>query len=235
MYLTSRKYIEPDQKVAELVIENPSFLLVLEHFGVDEVFKDKTVEELCHQSGISVPVFTAICNLYNGFNFTAQNSLNRSDIPMVIRFLRNSHRYYVNEKYPEILNFIRKLSAKDNMKEIELIEVFFNEYFIEVREHLEYEEEVVFPYFESLAGTQRPMPGKEFSASYYLDHHSDIESKLADLKSLLLNHLHIKNLNSAKRKLLYALFELEYDLMAHSVIEEQILIPLGISAETEKQ
>ncbi|HPT22805.1 MAG TPA: hemerythrin domain-containing protein [Bacteroidales bacterium] len=234
MYLTSRKYIEPDHKVAELVLENPSFLLVLEHFGVDEVFKDKTVEELCRLSDISVPVFTAICNLYNGFNFTAQNSLKRSDIPVVIRFLSNSHRYYVNEKYPEILNFIRNLSAEGNKKEIELIEVFFNEYFIEVREHLEYEEEVVFPYFNSLAGTQRPVPGKEFSASYYLDHHSDIESKLADLKNLLLNHLHIKNLNSAKRKLLFALFELEYDLTAHSVIEEQILIPLGISAETEK-
>ncbi len=235
MYLTSKKYIEPAQKVAELIIENPSFLLVLEHFGVDEVLKDKTVAKLCAQSGISEPVFVAVCNLYNGFNLDSTDNFKSSDIPVVIQYLRNSHRYYVNEKYPEILNFIRSLSVEDHKKEIEMVEDFFNEYFIEVREHLDYEEEVVFPYFEGLARDFKPVPGKVFSASQYLDHHSDIESKLSDLKNLLLNHLHIQNLNSAKRKLLYALFELEYDLKAHSMIEEQILIPLGISAETEKQ
>jgi regulator of cell morphogenesis and NO signaling len=233
MYLTSKIYIEPGLKVSDLIKENPSFLLVLEHFGIDEILKEKTIAQLCSQYNIGEFIFTAICNFYNDFNFVNQDKLNRSDIPVIIRFLSNSHRYYKNEKYPEILQYIKTLNVPEHKKEMTLVELFFNEYFVEVKEHLEYEEEIVFPYFSHLYDNVSPASEKKFSASLYLDHHSDIESKLADLKNLLLNHLHIKNLNSVKRKLLYALFELEYDLKIHSMIEEQILIPLAVSLENK--
>ena len=186
MYLTSKIYIEPDLKVTELIKENPSFLLVLEHFGVDEILKDKTIAQLCSQYNIGEFIFTAICNLYNGFNFVSHEKPDRSDIPVIIRFLSNSHRYYKNEKYPEILEYIKKLNIPDHKKEITMVEVFFNEYFVEVKEHLEYEEEIVFPYFSHLYDNLTPESEKKFSASQNLDHHSDIESKLADLKNLLM-------------------------------------------------
>ena len=235
MYLTSKIYIEPDLKVSELIKENPSFLLVLEHFGIDEILKDKTITQLGRQYSIGEFIFTAICNLYNGFNFVNQEKLDRSDIPVIVKFLSNSHRYYKNEKYPEILEYIKKLNIPDHKKEMTMVEVFFNEYFQEVKEHLEYEENIVFPYFSHLFDNLTPESEKKFSATLYLDHHSDIETKLADLKNLLMNHLHIKNLNSVKRKLLFALFELEHDLTIHSMIEEQILIPLAISLENKNR
>lgn len=233
MYITNKRYIEPEMIVTDLVPDNPSFLLVLEHFGIDDVLKDKTISQICREHGVSESIFTAVCNLYNDFNFTGQEMLKREDIPVIIRFLRNSHRYYSFEKYPEILNNIKKLSVAGHEKEIKMVEDFFNEYFLEVKEHLEYEEEIVFPYFTRLAENREAKTVERFSASQYLDHHTDIESKLSDLKNLLLKHLHIPNLNSSKRKLLYALFELEYDLKVHSMVEEQILIPLGISLEKE--
>ena len=76
MYLTSKIYIEPNLKVTELIKENPSFLLVLEHFGIDEILKDKTIAQLCSQYSIGEFIFTAICNLYNGFNLVNQEKLN---------------------------------------------------------------------------------------------------------------------------------------------------------------
>lgn len=235
MYLTSKQFIESDLKVSELIKENPSFLLVLEHFGIDEILKDKTITQLCLQYCIGESIFTAICNLYNGFNFVNQEKLDRSDIPVIVKFLSNSHKYYKNEKYPEISDYIKKLNIPDHKKEMTMVEVFFNEYFQEVKEHLEYEEKIVFPYFSHLYDNLTPASEKKFSATQYLDHHSDIETKLADLKNLLMNHLHIKNLNSVKRKLLFALFELEHDLTIHSMIEEQILIPLAISLENKNR
>jgi regulator of cell morphogenesis and NO signaling len=36
-----------------------------------------------------------------------------------------------------------------------------------------------------------------------------------------------------RRQLLFALYELEYDLYIHSLIEETILIPAGIGIENE--
>lgn len=218
-------------KISDIIKENPAILLVLEHFGIDDALHERSVSQLCKEAGIEELLFTSICNLYNGFNFNYPEKLNNSDIPVIIRYLNNSHLYYKNEKYPEIIAFIRKLNTYGNSTEMKLAEVFFNEYFEEVKEHLDYEEDIAFPYFYMLCENKGTRVRDDFSASSYLKHHSDIESKLTDFKNLLLKHLHITNQGAVKRKLLYSLFELEFDLKIHSMIEEQVLIPLVISIE----
>ncbi|MEZ4906350.1 MAG: hypothetical protein R2771_01600 [Saprospiraceae bacterium] len=107
-----------------------------------------------------------------------------------------------------------------------MIEKFFNEYFDEVMDHLNYEEQVAFPYFSNICGHNIRKGDTSYSAEEYGSHHTDIEMKLADLKNLLLKHIKIAGDINIKRKFLYSLFELEYDLMIHSVIEERVLIPI---------
>jgi regulator of cell morphogenesis and NO signaling len=231
MYLTNRTYTKPDMKISVIVKENPSILLVLQNFGIDDKFDEKTVSDLCKNHGIGEYIFSVICNLYNGFNFIDPVMVKNSDIPAIISYLKNSHYYYKNEKYPEITDYIKNLSTSQQQKEIKLIETFFNEYFSEVNEHLDYEEKIAFPYFYAIYENRHNLPSEKFSAADYLDHHSDIESKLSDLKNLILDHLQIKNKGSVKRKLLLSLFELEFDLKIHSMIEELILIPLVIALE----
>jgi len=231
MYLTNKTYLKPDMKISDIIRENPAILLVLEHFGIDDVLHEKSVAQLCKQSGIGELLFIVICNLYNGFNFNEPDKLSNSDIPVIISYLNNSHLYYKNEKYPEIIAYIRQLNTSGHSREMKLAEVFFNEYFEEVIEHLDYEDKIAFPYFNQIVGNSRIKSKDGYSASSYLKHHSDIESKLEDFKNLLLKHLQIKNQGAVKRKLLYSLFELEFDLKIHSMIEEQLLIPLVISIE----
>ncbi len=43
MYLTSKTYVKSDMKISDIVRENPSILLVLEHFGIEDVLQDKTI------------------------------------------------------------------------------------------------------------------------------------------------------------------------------------------------
>lgn len=45
MYLTSKTYVKSDMKISDIIRENPSILLVLEHFGIDNVLHDKTVRK----------------------------------------------------------------------------------------------------------------------------------------------------------------------------------------------
>jgi len=233
MYLTSKTYVKPEMKISDIVRENPSILLVLEHFGIDDVLKDKTVSRLCSEYDIEELLFIAVCNLYNGFNVGDTSELKPLSIPVIIKFLNNSHHYYLNEKYPEITDYIRKLNASGQLKEMQLVDAFFNEYFEEVMEHLDYEEKTAFPYFTGLFEKRQSSTRDKFSATHYQNHHSDIESKLEDLKNLLLQHIQIKNQGVVKRKLLSSLFELEFDLKIHSLIEEQILIPLVLSIENK--
>lgn len=238
MYQTTKTYIKPDIKMADLIFENPYLLLLLEHFGLDLVMHDKTVKQLCSENGINEKVFITFANLYNGFSPSVSGLFDFEHIETIIVFLRNSHYYFKYDKYPEIQEHIKKLFEKNPTAEIRMIEKFFNDYFLEVSEHLDYEEGIAFPYFRSLLQSKTPYHNNDnevikFSGTEYLEHHTDIESKLTDLKNLLLRHVSLKSDPVNRRKLLFSLIELEYVLNIHSLIEETILIPLVIKLENK--
>lgn len=222
--------------MSDLIFENPLLLLMMEHFDINIVVRNKTVEEICNENQINQQLFISIANLYNGFNIFGTENMDRQDIVAIILFLKNSHRYYLDEKIPEIRGCINGVYAKNNIPEIRLVGKFFDEYSQEVKEHLEYEDVVAFPYFSFLACDREnvDLNDAKFSAEEYRQHHTDIETKLGELKNLLLKHIPLKKDGSLRRKLLSSLFELETDLAIHSVIEESILIPLIKKIEKQK-
>lgn len=230
MYQTRKTFIHRNLKMSDLVLENPSLLLMMEHFDINIVVRNKTVAQLCSENQIGEPVFLSVVNLYNGFTpANINDQLSREDVKPLIEYLKNSHRYYLDEKIPEIQGFVRSLYAKNNSPEIGLVEKFFDEYSKEVEEHLSYEDKIAFPHFHYLAHADnnlRAAYDSKFSAGEYLKHHTDIESKLGELKNLLLKHIPLKQDGVLRRKLLTSLFELEHELTIHSVVEESILIPL---------
>lgn len=234
MFVHHKSTFKPQQKMVDLIMENPYILLMLQHFEIDFRVKDKSVSQICEENNVSEPLFLAIGNLYNGFHPSAPEELTKNDIHVIVRFLKNSHNYYRHVKYPEIDDYIKQLYEDNNEKEIRLIEQFFDEYFREVTEHLDYEDDIAFVYFLNLIA-EKPDTLNVFSALEYSTHHTDIESKLSDLKNLLLKHISLNDNLSLRRKLLFALFELEFDLYIHSLIEERILIPLGKKIETGLQ
>ncbi len=234
MYQSSLKQVKLNMKVSDLVIENPRLLLMLEHLELNLIWNDKTILKVCQESGIRPELFIAIANLYRGFNVIGIDSFKTEDITVIVKLLKNSHKYYKHEKYPEILEYLKQLNKSNNTRETEMLESFFIEYFDEVIEHLDYEENVAFPYICRLLNSQSSNSQiVDFSVDDYSQHHSDIESKLTDLKNLLLIHLQAKSNGNLKRKLLFSLFELENDLKVHSLIEENILVPLMLDLERD--
>jgi len=234
MYPSGRFFVKPTMLLSDVILDNHLVLLMLEHFEIDFCVSSKTIGLVCAENKIETGLFISICNLYNGFSPSPQAHYSLKDFSVIIRFLKKSHTFYKSDKYPEIRGLISQLLNKNNSNEIKLIEKFFDEYFAEVTEHLDYEELVAFPYFCSLTetGEHSLYNGTEkFSVKEYHDHHSDIESKLADLKNLLLKHVTLSNELPLRRKLLFSLFELEFDLRIHSMIEDFILIPLAEKIE----
>lgn len=213
-------------KMSELVKENPRLLLLLQNLDIDFVVNDKTVSQICSDYSMPLQLFLLFGNLYNGFYPDSKGIGSGEDILLIIRFLRKSHDYYKTEKYPEIIGFIQDLQDRTGNEEVKLIEKFFEDYFGEVLEHLDYEDETAFPYFTGLIEGKSKISKTNFSVNEYREHHTDIETKLGDLKNLLLKHIHISNELSLRRKLFSSLLELEYDLQIHALIEEKILLPL---------
>ena len=205
-------------------------LLFFEHFGITLPVKDKTLEQLCGEHGLSLKLVTTFANLFDNVTRLSDPDLSIDDTKAIILYLKNSHEFYSREIYPDILKIIEQMTEVNDSHEMSLVKKFFTEYFNEVNEHLDYENKVVFPYvldlFDRVKKGEHRNETKEYSVVEYRDQHNDIEEKLDDLKKLLIKYLPQKNDRILRRKLLYSLFELDYDLKVHSQIEEFILIPL---------
>lgn len=223
-------FIISEMKIADIIIDNPYLLLMLEHLEINLEVREKTIEQTCVESNINPDLFLTIANLFNGFKPSPMSEYSPHNIQTIIRYLENSHQYYLQEKYPQIRQFIEEINKINNHAEILMLGKFFDKYFLEVSEHLDYEDDVVFPYVLNLNSllTQKNSGNSlsSYSVTEYREHHDDIEEKLTDLKNLLIKYMPQKNDRQIRRKLLLCLFELEYDLNIHSQIEESILIPL---------
>ncbi|HLO91148.1 MAG: hypothetical protein ACM3ME_08905 [Chloroflexota bacterium] len=231
--------ITPGTVAAEAIDRNPRLLLMFEHLEIPLGLQDKTIAQVCQETGIDANLFLIIARLFNGIhpNLMQLEALN-GDIPLIIRYLENSHRNYITEKFPLLTILINDICKVNIHPEVELLKRFLDDYLDEVAEHLKYENTVVFPYVLALSGNKLPAAGmalEEYSMSEYRRHHDDIEEKLADLKNLLIKYLPAHNDIHFRRKLLLSLDELEFDLHIHSLIEENVLIPIVENFEKNNQ
>lgn len=228
-----KKHIQLNEKIVELIEQNPKLLLMLQYLNVNFCVGDKKLKDIAEEKGISDYLLLAIANLYCGTIPNENPIKKRKDIKDTVEFLKNSHYYYREEKYPEILGFIKELQKRHPNKEIMLLEKFFIDYFQEVKEHLNYEDNVAFPYFLQLIRKNTDTTASDYTSRDYSEHHTDIELKLKDFKTLLLKHINIKDDYELRKKLLFAVFELSNDLYIHSLIEDTVLIPGGKLMEKE--
>ncbi len=221
--------------MADLLFENHFLIVMLENFDIQLGVGDKTVHEVCVEKGINTDVFLTFAALYEGTAYHANTALSIEDMPVIVAYLRNCHRYYLDEKYPKLKKHLQKMLDASTRKESKLVERFLTDYIEEVTEHINYENNIVFPYVTWLCGqlfenmhTENPI---DLHVSEYKEHHNEIEDKLHDLKNVLIKYLPFDNDRLPRRKLIEGLFELSYDLNVHSLIEDSILIPLVEKAE----
>jgi regulator of cell morphogenesis and NO signaling len=230
MHIPNKIYITSEMRTSDIIISNPYLILMLEHLDISMEVRERTVEQLCHENNISTELFVIIANLFNGFSPSPVTWYTSEDILVIIKYLKNCHRYYLEEKYPLIQNYISTITRINKHAEILMTGKFFDKYFREVIEHLDYEDAVVFPYIldldGQLSGKTPYLPESSYSVTEYRDHHNDIEEKLTDLNNLLIKYIPQQNDQQVRRQLLLSIFELEYDLNIHSQIEETILIPM---------
>ena len=214
---------DTNKQIAEIILNNHFLLLVLERFGIKLGLQKKTIKEICVEHNINLNAFIAICNLHINKEKIPELHLQLEDIKAIINYLKNTHDYYKTEVLPKLTEQIKSIIKNNNDLPFILIERFFEEYKEEVLKHLEYEETKVYPYAIDLISGNNKKTG--YKIRNYKNHHDDIETKLLDLKNLLIKHIPVKNDQIFRRNLLFELFRFEKDLRIHTIIEENILVP----------
>ena len=213
-------------KVAELLTSDGNLLSILQRLEIKLGFGEATVAEICERYNISAELFLIICNIYSFSDYVPQvNNLGESDIRSITAYLKASHRYYSGVCFPAIHNSIHSLVKKLDEVSRKLIDKFYDDYDNEVTSHFRYEEEIVFPYIESLTSGGVEERGC-YCISQFGHNHSNINEKLNDLKNIIIKYLGEEYSSPLRFELLADIYRIEKDLQKHSLIENRLLVPL---------
>ena len=211
-------------KVARLVEANYRLLGVLARVGIDGSFGEKTVSEVCISSGLDPDTIILLCEVYTFPNFKpSMELLRRCHVGDILRYMHQSHDYYLNRAISDMEASITKLLEPCQQKQQEVVWNFFRGYKVEVKNHFGFEEQEVIPYVQGLIiGQNRP----GFSIDRFEENHSNIDEKLGDFKNLVMKSLPAVCDNDIRRDLLVRIYALQEDLKCHTYIEDNILVPM---------
>ncbi|WP_028897701.1 helix-turn-helix transcriptional regulator [Prevotella sp. HUN102] len=220
--MKNQKMYEADDKMINLISDNYDLLQSLGSFGISLGFGDKTVREVCEGQNVDTYTFLAIVNFtINGYK--EFDDADRLSISTLVKYLRASHTFYLDFQLP----FIRKklldsLDENDNLAR--LILKLYDEYAHDIRNHMKYEENTVFPYVDALLAGQS---SDNYDIETFSKHHTQTDVKLRELKNIIIKYLPSDaRHNSQLTATLYDIYNCEAWLDQHANVEDEILIPV---------
>lgn len=215
-----RSYTAKDS-VVDLVNEDYNILPMLSRFSLPLGFGNKTVGDLCRESGIDPNVFLLVVNFLLSGEIDEEMMKNVAPLD-VVKFLHNSHDYFLTYKFPHIRsNLLNALD--DSHQDINPIIVrFFDDYVDLVKHHFEYEEQVVFPYVKDLQEGKR---SKYTIEVFRRQHDDEVEEKLSEIKNIILRY-YTTTMPYKMYDVLVDIYNCEDDLASHALIENKMLIPI---------
>lgn len=201
-----------------LIEENQSLIGVLGRFGLSLGFGDKTVKMACAEDGVDCSTFLAVCNLICGKQYAAIDI----SLTSMMGYLRHAHTYFLDFLLPSIR---RKLIEAINYTDVNdvafLLLKFYDEYVIQVHNHMNHENDTIFSYVSLLLDNNVP---SDYRISEYSVNHESMADKLAELKDIFIYHYHVKD-NEILTSALIDIIRCGEELITHCKIENDLFIP----------
>lgn len=210
-------------KMSDMLDADYRLLLLLNRLEIPLGFGEMSIEAVCKKYDYDVDCFTFVANLQSNkpaFNYL--EAFEKIPLESIIGYLQKSHNYFIYRRLPNIKKMMESVIAGLEPTVQKIILRFFDEYSNEVKEHMEYENEIAFPYIRSLTGLSG---GKQYTISVFEEHHSDIEGKMSDLSRILAKYIQGDVDGMDLTRVLIDIHMLQEELDAHTFIEEKLLIP----------
>lgn len=214
--------------MVKLLHQNLDLLFVLNQFSIPLGFGEKTIEEICNKLNIDTRSLITMLQLHSQPDNTDMMSLGQLSPELILNYLKKSHTYFLDYRLPSIREKFTKALAEDVTKDTILS--YFDEYEKEVHEHMEYENDIFFPYSEKLiAGIEQ----SGYSVKEFEIRHNNIEEKLEDLLNLIIKYLPTQGEIYLLTDVLEDLNKCDKELKLHSFLEDKILVPKITRMEKE--
>ena len=150
-------------KLFDLINANYNLLPVINRFGIQPGFKDRTVAEVCAEKQINKDFFLALINTYNNPNYFPEAELLSFSPLFLVKYLKKTHAYYLEYFLPKLEVLLEKLisGSAESSQDLQVIRSFYENYKKEFLLHIRDEE-------ENLLGQDYDLQDHFFAFSYSL-------------------------------------------------------------------
>ncbi len=229
MYRT--RIYKPTDKMSDLICENYALLQVLSRFGISLGFGDKSVREVCELNNVDCNTFLTVVNFLIEDSNRMEEHLEGISVSSLMNYLREAHSYFLDFQLPTIRKKLIEAIGDSEEKDVTfLILRFFDAYVDEVKKHMEHENENVFTYVEQLLRGEHP---QGYNISVFASHHEHIDTKLTELKNIIIKYFPAGGNNRLLNATLFDIFSCEEDLASHNRVEDFLFVPAIKKLEKE--
>lgn len=225
-------YINSDALMWDVIREEPKILQAMSRFGIPLGVGEKSVREVCEDNDVDADTFVAVANLIKHGEDCASLFVDKIKVPALMAYLKNAHDFFLNFQFPKIRRkLIEAVDCSEKNEVAFLILKFYDAYAAEVRRHMQFENNKIFAYVNSYlsvsAGGQALAQASPTSREIeqYLRGHDSIETKLRELKNLLVKY-GVPSANvSFLNDVVFNIYTCEDDLNTHCAVENKLFIP----------
>ena len=212
------KAYTPDSIMRDLIRDNAMLLPAISRFDIAFGFGDATVGHVCADNGVDTSTFLCVCNLISGYAYDPHDIELRS----LMDYLKRAHTSFLDVELPKIRHYLIDAINYNDADEVALLLIkFFDDYVVEVRRHMEHENDVIFTYVDRLLHGETD---SGFSITRYSSSHGDTVAKLNELKDIFIYHYKERD-NARLSSTLLDIIICGRDMLAHFDVESRLFIP----------
>lgn len=219
---------------SEITYNNRHTEHVFNRFGInpyntDKIYKNTALIE------VNPDFLVEVLNIFCQYKDVENCLFEKYPIPVLVDYLKRSHKYYEEKILPEIGQSISNLLNNYHKKHplLEILYRFYFKYKVDILEHFSNEEELLFPYAIKLYRTVHFKNEiylfmnflKNYSLKNFIETHSDVGKELINIRKVLLEYDPPITNKTTYRVLIEQLKNFEKDLHIHAFIEDEVLVP----------
>ncbi len=228
--------ITKDRILLDIVKDNPLLASVVDRFGISYSKWTLSLEKACEIDQVNAGLLLEMLKAFSENNYFPKDELRQLPLESLIEYLIKTHIYYINSRLPRIEQFIDLLIdhyGKFDMQ-LYLLKDYFQDYKRDMYAHICIEERELFPYvlklIRSVDDTELTNVGlfnllEKNSITNFINEHHHVEDDLGEIRRRLNNYSEANNHKVQITTLFYELRIFEIDLLTHSKVEDEILIP----------
>jgi regulator of cell morphogenesis and NO signaling len=203
-------------------------LLVMSRFGIALGFGEQSIGEVCRRNDVDEKTFLTVVNML--IDEERPDEIDPSlSVKSLVTYLRNSHAYFLEFRLPTIrVKLMDAIDHEHNGVALAIIR-YYDEYVDEVRKHMQYEEEMVFPYVGMLLNGKK----QHYRIEIFSKQHNQVDTKLSELKDIIIKYYPAKSSHELN-SVLFDIFTCSRDLASHNSVEDHLFVPVIKALEQKK-